>query len=78
MRSSNTTIYPHAEGRPKTEPEGELGPGFSVYVAPTGEASLYADELPRTRRVVPERPTQAGLEFTRPELEFALRAALGK
>lgn len=51
VNSSTATIYRHAEDRAMTESSGELGTGFSVDVAKAWEASLYADELPRTRRV---------------------------
>lgn len=51
VNSSTATIYRHAEDRPMTESTGEIGTGFSVEVAKAWEAALFADELPRTRRV---------------------------
>ena len=51
VNSSTATIYRHAEDRPMTESEGELGTGFSVEVAKAWEAALYARDLPKTRRV---------------------------
>ncbi|UNK71855.1 DUF1731 domain-containing protein [Microbacterium sp. H1-D42] len=51
VNSSTATIYRHAEDRPMTEAEGEIGSGFSVEVAQAWEHALYARELPHTRRV---------------------------
>ncbi|ROR72164.1 epimerase [Bogoriella caseilytica] len=51
VNSSTATIYRHAEDRPMTESSGELGTGFSVEVAKAWEQSLYAADLPHTRRV---------------------------
>ncbi|GEK87082.1 epimerase [Microbacterium aerolatum] len=51
LNSSTATIYRHAEDRPQTESNGEIGAGFSVEVAKAWEEALFADELPRTRRV---------------------------
>ncbi|GAA3942625.1 epimerase [Microbacterium soli] len=51
INSSTATIYRHAEDRPMTEAEGELGTGFSVDVARAWEHALFAEELPATRRV---------------------------
>jgi len=51
VNSSTATIYRHAEDRPMTESDGELGTGFSVEVAKAWERALMADALPATRRV---------------------------
>ncbi|PWD49931.1 NAD-dependent epimerase [Serinibacter arcticus] len=51
VNSSTATIYRHAEDRPQTESDGELGEGFSVAVAKAWEEALDADDLPGTRRV---------------------------
>ncbi len=51
INSSTATIYRHAEDRPQTEADGELGAGFSVEVAKAWEKALNADDLPHTRRV---------------------------
>lgn len=51
VNSSTATIYRHAEDRPMTETEGELGTGFSVEVAKAWERALFADDLTGTRRV---------------------------
>lgn len=51
VNSSTATIYRHAEDRPMTEAEGEIGAGFSVEIAKAWEAALSADDLPGTRRV---------------------------
>ncbi|MBL3686080.1 DUF1731 domain-containing protein [Leucobacter zeae] len=51
VNSSTATIYRHAEDRPMTEADGELGSGFSVAVARAWERELFARELPGTRRV---------------------------
>lgn len=51
VNSSTATIYRHAEDRPMTEADGEIGAGFSVEVAKAWEQALFADELLATRRV---------------------------
>ncbi|WP_298039884.1 epimerase [uncultured Microbacterium sp.] len=51
VNSSTATIYRHAEDHPQTESTGEIGTGFSVEVAKAWEEALFADDLPRTRRV---------------------------
>ncbi|MFD5226723.1 epimerase [Microbacterium sp. NPDC058342] len=51
INSSTATIYRHAEDRPMTEADGEVGTGFSVDVARAWESALFAGEHPTTRRV---------------------------
>lgn len=51
VNSSTATIYRHAEDRPMTEADGEIGTGFSVGIATAWEKELFAGELPGTRRV---------------------------
>ncbi|MET1012981.1 MAG: TIGR01777 family oxidoreductase [Paenisporosarcina sp.] len=51
VNSSTATIYRHAEDRPMTEANGEIGSGFSVDVAKEWEQSLFAFKLPQTRQV---------------------------
>jgi len=51
INSSTATIYRHADDRPMTESDGEIGTGFSVGVATAWEAQFFAEELPQTRRV---------------------------
>lgn len=51
VNSSTATIYRHAEDRPMTEADGEIGTGFSVEVAQAWEAALFREELPATHRV---------------------------
>ena len=51
INSSTATIYRHAEDRPMTEADGEIGTGFSVEVAKAWERELFDAELPATRRV---------------------------
>jgi len=51
INASTATIYRHAEDRPQTEADGELGEGFSVDVARAWEEELFRPELPGTRRV---------------------------
>lgn len=51
VNSSTATIYRHADDRPMTESDGELGSGFSVEVAKAWERQLFAGDLPVTRRV---------------------------
>jgi len=51
INSSTATIYRHADDRPMTEAEGELGEGFSVDVARAWEEAFFAPGLPGVRRV---------------------------
>lgn len=51
VNSSTATIYRHAEDRPMTESDGEIGTGFSVEVAQAWEHALYAHDLPHSRRI---------------------------
>ena len=51
VNSSTATIYRHAEDRPMTEADGELGSGFSVGIARAWEEAFFANDLPGTRRV---------------------------
>ena len=51
VNSSTATIYRHADDRPMTETDGDLGTGFSVEVAKAWERELFARDLPQTRRV---------------------------
>ncbi|MFC4560100.1 TIGR01777 family oxidoreductase [Virgibacillus kekensis] len=51
MNSSTATIYRHAEDRPMTEEDGEIGSGFSVDVATNWEQAFFSYELPKTRKV---------------------------
>jgi len=50
LNASTATIYRHAEDRPMTEAEGELGSGFSVEVAKAWEQSFFSFKLPYTRQ----------------------------
>ncbi|WLR42084.1 TIGR01777 family oxidoreductase [Bacillus carboniphilus] len=51
INSSTATIYRHAEDRPMTEDNGEIGTGFSVDVAKEWEHSFFSFQLPHTRQV---------------------------
>ncbi len=51
INSSTATIYRHAEDRPMTETEGEIGSGFSVNVATNWEKAFFDFKLPATRQV---------------------------
>ncbi|MHA6258647.1 TIGR01777 family oxidoreductase [Sporosarcina sp. CAU 1771] len=51
INSSTATIYRHAEDRPMTEENGDIGTGFSVDVAKVWEESLFSFNLPQTRQV---------------------------
>lgn len=50
INSSTATIYRHAEDRPMTEAEGEIGSGFSVNVATSWEDAFFSFQLPKTRQ----------------------------
>ncbi|CAI6016994.1 Epimerase family protein [Paenibacillus sp. JJ-100] len=51
INSSTATIYRHAEDRPMTERDGEIGSGFSVNVAKAWEQAFFAFKLPSTRQI---------------------------
>lgn len=51
INSSTGTIYRHAEDRPQTELDGEIGTGFSVGVARSWEETLDAAPAPETRKI---------------------------
>ncbi|CAN5901502.1 TIGR01777 family oxidoreductase [soil metagenome] len=51
INSSTATIYRHAEDRPMTEADGEIGSGFSVSVATSWEKTFFDFKLPATRQV---------------------------
>lgn len=51
FNASTATIYRHADDRPMTERDGELGTGFSVDVARAWEHEFFDGTLPATRRV---------------------------
>ncbi|PLS16247.1 TIGR01777 family protein [Bacillus sp. M6-12] len=51
INSSTATIYRHAEDRPMTEKDGEIGTGFSVEVAKAWEKSFFSFALPNTRQI---------------------------
>jgi hypothetical protein len=50
INSSTATIYRHAEDRPMTEEDGEIGSGFSVEVAKAWEHAFFSFQLPKTRQ----------------------------
>lgn len=52
INSGTATIYRHAEDRPMTEANGEIGKGFSVDVATSWEKAFFDFALPATRQVV--------------------------
>jgi uncharacterized protein len=51
LNSSTATIYRHADDRPQTEADGELGTGFSVGIARAWEDAFFGAEVPGVRRV---------------------------
>lgn len=51
VNSSTATIYRHAEDRPMTEKEGDIGSGFSVDVATKWEQCFFGFNLKSTRQV---------------------------
>ena len=51
INSSTATIYRHAEDRPMTESDGEIGSGFSVDVATKWENSFFEFQLANSRQV---------------------------
>lgn len=51
LNASTATIYRYALDEPQAETSGDIDTGFSPDVGRAWEAELFADELPRTRRV---------------------------
>jgi uncharacterized protein len=51
INASTATIYRHAEDRPMTEDQGEIGNGFSVDVATQWEKAFFSFHLKQTRQV---------------------------
>lgn len=51
INSSTATVYRHADDRPMTEAEGDIGTGFSVDVATAWEEAFFSFDLPDTRQV---------------------------
>ncbi|MCC5944637.1 MAG: TIGR01777 family oxidoreductase [Bernardetiaceae bacterium] len=51
INSSTATIYRHAEDRPMTESDGEIGSGFSVEVAKAWEQAFFDFKLRHSRQV---------------------------
>lgn len=52
INAGTATIYRHAEDRPMTEMNGEIGKGFSVEVAKTWEKSFFDFRLANTRQAL--------------------------
>lgn len=50
INASTATIYRHAEDRPMTEENGDIGEGFSVEVGKAWEQALFGFKLPKTRQ----------------------------
>jgi uncharacterized protein len=51
INSSTATIYRHAEDRTMTEADGDIGDGFSVYVATQWEKTFFSFHLKQTRQI---------------------------
>jgi uncharacterized protein (TIGR01777 family) len=51
LNASTATIYRHADDRPQTEADGELGSGFSVDVATSWERTFFDAARPGVRQV---------------------------
>lgn len=51
INSSTATIYRHAEDRPMTEDDGDIGTGFSVDVATSWEQAFFENASTSTRKV---------------------------
>lgn len=52
INAGTATIYRHAEDRPMTEINGEIGKGFSVEVAKAWEKSFFDFHLNNTRQIL--------------------------
>lgn len=52
INAASATIYRHAQDRPMTEENGEIGSGFSVEVCKKWEETFWSIPTPETRKVV--------------------------
>lgn len=77
LNSSTATIYRHADDRPMTEADGEIGDGFSVDVARAWEDALLAPDLPAVRRVALRTAIVLGPGSVMVPLTRLARAGLG-
>lgn len=77
VNASTATIYRHADDRPMTEADGEIGSGFSVDVARAWEDALFRDDLPRTRRVALRTAIVIGDGGVLPTIRALARIGLG-
>ncbi len=75
--SSTATIYRHADDRPMTEADGEIGDGFSVDVARAWEDAFFAPDLPAVRRVALRTAIVLGPGSVMVPLTRLARAGLG-
>lgn len=51
LNAASATIYRHAQDRPMTESDGEIGSGFSVDVCQQWERMFFSFDMPHVRRV---------------------------
>ena len=51
LNASTATIYRHADDRPMTDDDGQIGSGFSVNVATSWEREFFAHSRPGVRQV---------------------------
>jgi len=51
LNASTATIYRHADDRPMTDDDGQIGSGFSVNVATSWEREFFAHARPGVRQV---------------------------
>lgn len=77
LNASTATIYRHADDRPMTEADGEIGSGFSVDVAQAWEEALFREDLPRTRRVALRTAIVLGHGGVLPTIRGLARLGLG-
>lgn len=77
LNASTATIYRHADDRPQTEEDGEIGSGFSVAVATSWEKTFFAAARAGVRQVAMRTGITLGDGSALKPLEMLTRFGLG-
>jgi uncharacterized protein (TIGR01777 family) len=77
MNASTATIYRHADDRPQTDEDGEIGSGFSVDVATSWEREFFSHERAGVRQVALRMAIVLGSGSALAPLAMLARVGLG-
>jgi uncharacterized protein (TIGR01777 family) len=77
MNASTATIYRHADDRPQTDEDGEIGSGFSVDVATSWEWEFFSHERAGVRQVALRMAIVLGSGSALAPLAMLARVGLG-